>query len=150
MDAAARGGRRLQGQGNVDRLGLEPGIERGGLEVTALGLDQASNLGLEAVDGGAGALALFGGHGAERSEQRRDAPLLAQGADAYGIERGFIARFCDGGGKLGAEGGDLVLEGHGLSQLGRLRRLEQNKTPCASPQQAAQGAIFDLSQAGEC
>src|SRR5690606_18171715 len=128
MDAAARGGRRRQGQGDVDGFRLEARVESCRLEIAAPGFNETGNLGLEPVDGGTGALALFRRHGAERGKERGNAALLAEGSDAHGIERGFVAGGGNGGGKLGAEAGDLVLEGHGglfRSCLAALEHFEQ-------------------------
>ena len=62
---------------------------------------------------GTRALALFRCHRPQRGEQRRDAAFLAEGLNAHGVERGFDTSSGNGGRKLGAEGADLGLEGHG-------------------------------------
>ena len=79
-------------QGEVFAFGFEARIQRRRFEVGLARIECCGEAILEAVEGGAGNLALLRAHAAELAHQKRDAALLAQFGNADGIERCFVRR----------------------------------------------------------
>ena len=97
MNPALLGGRLAQRQRDVDGLGCQPRVEcRGFQDIAARGQRLRHGV-LGEIDRRTLGLAFVRRHLAERGQQRGDRTLLAEGADAHGLERGFVA----GGGDLG-------------------------------------------------
>ena len=119
MHAAHFGGRLAHRQGDVDRLGIEPRIERLRLEQFLAGNDRGAHLVFQPVDERPMLLALLGAHRAEPLQQLGDRPLLAERGDPHAFERGFIRRGGDGGEDPRFELAEFGLEiGHGLARSG--------------------------------
>ena len=119
MDAAGLSRRIAQRQGDVDGLGRKPRIERRRFQHVAPRGERLGDLVLGLVDRGALRLALVRRHLAERRKQGRDRALLAEGGDAHGFERGFVAG-----------GGDLVEDGLFRALRGRTRSNPCSKFGC--------------------
>ena len=87
MHAAGLGRRLAHRQRDVDGLGGEPRIERGGAERVLGGSDRGGDALLQAVDRRALHLALVRRHRAERLEQRRHRAALAERGHAQRLQR---------------------------------------------------------------
>ena len=96
MQAAGLSRRFAHRQRNVHRFGVEPGIERGGTKRVLGCRDGGGDAILQPVDRRALHLALVWRHGAERLEQRRDLPALAERRHARRFEPRFVLGRSDG------------------------------------------------------
>ena len=117
VDAAGLDARQTDGEGHVLSLALELGLERGLFQDRAPRPERFRHLILERIDRRAMRPALVGRELAERREQRGDRALLAERADANGLERRLVARGLDRGERLVLEGGEI---GHGVPRSGSL------------------------------
>ncbi len=84
VDAAL--GARHGGKREVDALLFQTLCQMRRFQVGLLRVERALNGIADGVDGRAGGLALFRRQGAERLEQARDTPGLAQRRDAHGVQ----------------------------------------------------------------
>ena len=103
MDAAGIQRPGPDGQRHVDLLRGEAGFQRLIPEDRAPRRKSLGHDVLKRVDRGALRAPLVGRHFTERRQQRRDAALLAERADAHGFERGLVGRGRDGRKKLRAK-----------------------------------------------
>ena len=95
MDAPGVG-RVIRGrQGDVDRFGDEPPLQRRALEHLAPRRHRLGDAILEAVDERTSVLALLRRHFAQRRQQRGDRALLAERGDPRGFECGFVVSRAD-------------------------------------------------------
>ena len=91
VDAAGFDRRLAQRQRDVDGLFRQTRVKRGRLQHIAALSQRLCDLVLGEIDGRALRLALVRRHFAEGCEQDRDRTFLAEGCDADGFERSFIA-----------------------------------------------------------
>ena len=114
MDASDLRRRLGHRQCHVQRLGVEALIERQLFQrVSACG-NRSGDAIFETVDTRPLLLARFGGHRAERLQERGYRAVAAQRRNPHGFERRFIRRVCDGGQEFGLERAQVV---HGCPQL---------------------------------
>ena len=125
MHAAGLGRRLAHRQGDVDRLAVEPRVERARGEFVLARGDCGAELVFQAVDRRALHLALVGRHRPERLQERGDRAALAERCDAHGLERCLVLCRGDGGHEFGFKLGDV---GHGLVLCG-IRHMPPSSWP---------------------
>ena len=96
MHAAGLDGRVAHRQRDVDGLGPEPGIERGGAKCVLGSSDSGGDAILQSVDRRTLHLALVRRHGAERLEQRRHRAAFSQRRHAHSFQPRFVLGRSDG------------------------------------------------------